>query len=107
VTTFVKDDLCDFNAHRHRHAAAFSVLRHGNNSTGFCCTHSRGGAGFLELGGPILEWGLRDESPPAGFRGRAPGGGLGTNPQQLKKHYKLLTLEKYFVRHAWCQNDDG
>ena len=38
-------------------------------------------------------WGT--EVLPAGFRGRAPGG-AGANPQKLKKHCKLYTLEKEF-----------
>ena len=53
----------------------------------------------MELGGPILKWGLRDGSPPAKSRGRAPGRGLGMNPQKLKKHCKLYTLEKFCASH--------
>ena len=33
VTTFIKDDQCNFNVHHHHHyLTAFSVLRHGNIS---------------------------------------------------------------------------
>ena len=28
------------------------------------------------------------------------------NPEKLKKHCKLYTFKKYFVRHMWCQNDE-
>jgi len=52
----------------------------------------------LELGGPILE-GVSGWKSPAGTRGRAPGGGLGAKQEKLKKHCKLYTLGKYFVRY--------
>jgi len=50
---------------------------------------------------------MRDGSFAAGSRNRASGGGLGQSPQKLKKHRKLYTLvEKYFVHHMRCQNDE-
>jgi len=74
----------------------------------------RGGAGFLDLGGSILEkvWGTevfqrrcRGTEVPQRGAGAEPLVEVWGSPQKLKIHCKLYTFEKYFVCHAWCQSE--
>lgn len=54
----------------------------------------QGRQSIVKIGGPKRRGGLGDGSPPAGSRGRAPGGGLGPlgrSPQKLK-HITELNL---------------
>jgi len=66
----------------------------------------RGGAGFFGARWVQLWNGSEGWKSPSGVHGQSSWRGLGRSPQKLKKHRKLCTLEKHFVRHTWCQNDE-
>ena len=80
------------------------VIKHFHQATPFCFfvpndmavfrrgTLMQGRQSIVKIGGPKRRGGLGDGSPPAGSRGRAPGGGLGplgAKPPEAKGHYRI------------------